>query len=98
MFDYITNKVISKSYNNKCLAVRGYGALKFLRRKVTIYWMDTLCIYNNIQIFTLFCLRCGVLADAVEIRNQFEICVEKVVGAIEKLLEDEGEQHSKIQS
>jgi hypothetical protein len=60
--------------------------------------MDTLCIYNNSQIFTLFYLRCDLPADMVEIINELEICVEKVVSAIEKLLEDEGEQHGKIQS
>jgi hypothetical protein len=48
-----------------------------------------LCIYNN---------RCDLPADMVEIINELEICVEKVVSAFEKLLEDEGEQHSKIQS
>jgi hypothetical protein len=53
---------------------------------------------QQLQIFTLFCLRCDVPADMVEIRNELEICVEKVVSAIEKLLEDEGEQHGKIQS
>jgi hypothetical protein len=37
-------------------------------------------------------------ADTVEIINELEICAEKVVSAIEKLLEDEGEQHGKIQS
>jgi hypothetical protein len=36
------------------------------------------------------------LSDTVEIRKELEICVEKVVSAIEKLLEDEGEQHNKI--
>ena len=50
-----------------------------------ICWMDTLCIYNDIQIFTFFCLRCDVPVDMVEIRNELEICVEKVVSAIEKL-------------
>jgi hypothetical protein len=39
-----------------------------------------------------------VPADTVEIRNELEICVEKVVSAIEILLEDEGDQHGKIQS
>jgi hypothetical protein len=39
-----------------------------------------------------------VPADTVEIRNELEICVEKVVSAVEKLLEDEGDQHGKIQS
>jgi hypothetical protein len=39
-----------------------------------------------------------VPADMVEIRNELEICVEKVVRAIEKLLEDERELHDKIQS
>jgi hypothetical protein len=39
-----------------------------------------------------------VPADTAEIRNELEICVEKVVSAIEKLLEDEGKQHNKIQS
>jgi hypothetical protein len=34
----------------------------------------------------------------VEIRNELEICVEKVVRVIEKLLEDERELHDKIQS
>jgi hypothetical protein len=53
---------------------------------------------QQLQIFTLFCLRCDVPADTVEIRNELEICVEKVVSAIEKLLEDEGKQHNKIQS
>jgi hypothetical protein len=42
-------------------------------------------------------LRCD-LTDMIEIRNELEIYVEKVVSAIEKLLEDEGEQHDKIQS
>jgi hypothetical protein len=65
---------------------------------VTICCMDTVCIYNDIQIFTLFCLRCDVPADMVEIRNELEICVEKVVRVIEKLLEDERELHDKIQS
>jgi hypothetical protein len=31
-------------------------------------------------------------------QKRLEICVEKVVSAIENLLEDEGEQHNKIQS
>ncbi len=61
--------------------------------------MDTLCIYNdNSQILTLFCLLCDLPADTVEIRNELEIYVEKVVSAIEKLLEDERELHGKIQS
>ena len=60
--------------------------------------MDTLCIYNNIQIFTLFYLRFDAPADVVEIRNELEICVKKVVSTIEKLLEDGGKQHNKIQS
>jgi hypothetical protein len=34
----------------------------------------------------------------VDIRNELEICVEKVVSSIEKLLEDERELHGKIQS
>jgi hypothetical protein len=46
-------------------------------------------------IITFFCLRSD-LSDTVEIRNELEICVEKVVRTIEKLLEDEGEQHNKI--
>jgi hypothetical protein len=54
------------------------------------------CIYNNIQIFTLSI--CDDLSDTVEIRNELVICVEKVASVIEKLLEDEGEQHNKIQS
>ena len=33
-----------------------------------------------------------------KIRNEFEICVKKAASAIEKLLEDDGEQHNKIQS
>jgi hypothetical protein len=53
---------------------------------------------QQLQIFTLFCLRCDVPADMVEIRNGLEIRVEKVVSDIEKLLEDEREQHGKIQS
>jgi hypothetical protein len=60
--------------------------------------MDTLCINNNIQIFTLFYLRSDAPADAVEIRNYLEICIKKVVSNIEKLLEDGGKQHNKIQS
>jgi hypothetical protein len=39
-----------------------------------------------------------VPTDMVEIRNELEICVEKVVSAVEKLLEDERELHDKIQS
>jgi hypothetical protein len=34
----------------------------------------------------------------VEIRNELEICVEKVVSAVEKLLEDERELQGKTQS
>ena len=60
--------------------------------------MDTLCIYSNIKIFTLFYLWCGVPADTVVIRNELEICVKKAASAIEKLLENEGERHNKIQS
>jgi hypothetical protein len=48
--------------------------------------------------FTLFCLRCDVSADTVEIRNDLEIYVEKVVSTIEKLLEDEVELHNIVQS
>jgi hypothetical protein len=48
--------------------------------------------------FYAFCLRSDVPADTVEIRNELEIYVEKVVSAIEKLLEDEWELHGKIQS
>ena len=54
-------------------------------------WMGYICIW-------LFCLRCDVPADTAEIRNELEISVEKVVSAIEKLLEDEGKQHNKIPS
>ena len=60
--------------------------------------MDTLCIYNNIQIFTLFYLRFDAPADVVEIRNELEICVKKVVSTIEKLLEYEVELHNIVQS
>ena len=72
--------------------------MNFRGRKVTICCMDTLCIYNDIQIITLFCFRCDVPAEMVDIRNELEICVEKVVSSIEKLLEDERELHGKIQS
>jgi hypothetical protein len=51
---------------------------------------------TTFQIFTLSI--CDDLSDTVEIRNELVICVEKVASVIEKLLEDEGEQHNKIQS
>jgi hypothetical protein len=36
------------------------------------------------------------LTDTVEIRNELEICVEKVVSAIEKLLEEKGNSITKF--
>jgi hypothetical protein len=39
-----------------------------------------------------------VPANMVEIRNELEFFVKKIISAIKKLLEDEGKQHNKIQS
>ncbi|HYX56771.1 MAG TPA: hypothetical protein VE818_11485 [Nitrososphaeraceae archaeon] len=43
-------------------------------------------------------LKAGVPEDTDRDQKRLEICVEKVVSAIENLLEDEEEQHHKIQS
>jgi hypothetical protein len=61
----------------------GYGALKFpRRRRLTIYWMDTLRIYNG-QIFKLFFEIWHTSGRSKKIRNEFEIYVEKAASVIE---------------
>jgi phage anti-repressor protein len=59
---------------------------------IQVYLSYNLRLNHNMQ------LQMWVPDDTGRDQKRLGICVEKVMSAIENLLEDEGEQHNKIQS